>query len=242
MRNFDENYTEPQHSRLRVSDMADSEKPREKAMAQGLKSLTYTELIAIALGSGLPGKSVVELSHEILNYCDNKPARMASLTINELCNEFKGIGPAKAISLLAAIELGMRVHSERAFDGLPVIRSGADVEALMGNKLKFLDHEEFWVLLLDRRNRVRITHRLSSGGTSATVVDLKQLFKMVVLNTLSSIIVIHNHPSGNLRPSADDDNLTRRIKEGGKLLDVRLLDHIIISEEGYYSYTEEGKL
>lgn len=242
MKSYDDPTIVDPYQPLKVADMSDDDKPREKAIAHGVKTLTYAELIALALGSGIPGKSVLELSREILKYCENRPARMAQLTIADLCNEFKGIGPAKAVSLLAAIELGMRIHGEQTTGELATIRSGADVNALMGNKLKFIDHEEFWVLMLDRRNRVRTTYRLSSGGSAATVVDLKQLFKYAIQQNLSSLIVVHNHPSGNLRPSTQDDNLTRKIKDGAKLLDINLLDHVIISEEGYYSYVEEGRL
>lgn len=227
---------------LKVAEMADDDKPREKAMKLGLKNLSYVELIAIALGSGLPGKSVIELSREILAKCENKPARLATMTVEGLCRQFKGVGPAKAITLLSAIELGMRVGSEQAFDECPAITTSADVVKVIGHRLKFLDHEEFWVLLLDRRNRVRAQQQLSAGGMAATVVDPKLLFRYVLENGASGIIVVHNHPSGNLRPSAEDDRLTRRLKDGAALLDIRMLDHVIIAEGGHYSYMDNGKL
>lgn len=226
----------------RVADMSADEKPREKCERFGIKSLSVVELIAITLGSGLPGKSVVDLSREIMQACDNKPARLASMTVSQLCREFKGVGKAKAISLLAAIELGMRVSAEQGFSDCPVIRSSEDVASLMGHRLKFIDHEQFWILLLDRRNHVREVHQLSAGGTAATVVDPKLLFRYALEHGASGIVAVHNHPSGNLQPSAEDDRLTKRLRSGAELLDIRFLDHLIIAEGGFYSYADNGRL
>lgn len=226
----------------RIADMQESDKPREKCLRYGVKSLSDAELIAIALGSGLQGKSVLDLSKEILHECENRTARLATMTIETLCNRFKGVGPAKAISLLAAIELGMRVGSSAGFDDCPTITSAEFVNRLMSPKLRFLNHEEFWILCLDRRNRVRHYYKVSAGGLAATVVDLKLIFRFALEHSASSIIAVHNHPSGSLTPSHEDDALTRRIMEGAKTLDIRFLDHVIISETGYFSYTDSNRL
>lgn len=225
----------------RVCDLHEDEKPREKALQHGIQSLTTAELIAIILGSGMVGKSVISLARDILHDHSNNLFTVSQMSIDEMCSRYKGVGPAKAISLKAAFELGTRCIEDAA--KLPTqITAGADVYNIMKQKLQAINYEEFWVLHLSRSNRVIAREFVSRGGTAATVVDIKLILKSALNKLSSAIILVHNHPSGNLRPSAQDDSITRRIKEGAALLDIKVLDHIIISPAGYYSYNDEGRL
>ncbi|MBR1964610.1 MAG: DNA repair protein RadC [Muribaculaceae bacterium] len=235
-----EKVQEPQSRFGRISDLDESDKPREKALKHGISSLSNAELLAIIFGSGLPGKSVIQLSQEILASCDNRLSRLARMSIHEVVSKFNGIGPAKAISLAAAFALSDRYANE--VDNDPIIQNSADVERLMRPRLGRLNYEEFWVLMLSRNNRVIYEERLSKGGVSSTVVDPKLVFKSAIDKLASAIILVHNHPSGNCRPSTDDDRLTQRLKDGGKLLDISVLDHIIITENNKFSYAEENRL
>lgn len=231
----------PENRFSRISDLDDSDKPREKALAQGIRSLSNAELLAIVFGSGLPGKSVIQLSQEILGSCNNRLSRLSRMSIHEVVNKYNGIGPAKAISLAAAFELGCRCRDEEVTDD-PMIRQSSDVYNIMRNRLERLNYEEFWILMLSRSNRVISEERLSQGGTASTVVDIKLLLKSVIDKLASGIILVHNHPSGNCNPSNEDDRLTHRIKEAATLLDIKLFDHIIITPNSYYSYTDNSRL
>jgi len=236
---YDEDFNPP--STLRVADLDVDDKPREKALKNGIQSLSKAELMAIILGSGIVGKSVIALSQDILRDNDNSLHRLSQMSIDELCRRYKGIGPAKAISLKAAVELGTRSVEDGAV--LPEqIKGGHDVYALMRQKLQNINYEEFWVLHLSRSNRVIARECVSRGGTAGTVVDTKLIMKSAINKLASSLILVHNHPSGMLRPSIEDDNITRRIKDAAKLLDMRVLDHVIIASTGYYSYNDEGRL
>ncbi|MBR6640050.1 MAG: hypothetical protein IKL35_06790, partial [Muribaculaceae bacterium] len=166
----------PENRFSRISDLDDSDKPREKALAQGIRSLSNAELLAIVFGSGLPGKSVIQLSQEILGSCNNRLSRLSRMSIHEVVNKYNGIGPAKAISLAAAFELGCRCRDEEVSDD-PMIRQSSDVYNIMRNRLERLNYEEFWILMLSRSNRVISEERLSQGGTASTVVDIKLLLK-----------------------------------------------------------------
>ena len=225
----------------RVCDLPDDDKPREKAMQHGIQSLTTAELIAIILGSGMAGKSVLSLARDILKDSNNNVYTISLMGIDEMCTRYKGVGPAKAISLKAAFELGTRAVDDAS--KLPVrISASKDIHELMRLKLQLLDHEEFWILHLSRANRVIARECVSRGGTAATVVDNKIILKSALNKLTSGLILVHNHPSGNLQPSLQDDQITHRLKEGAALLDIRVLDHIIISPAGYYSYSDEGRL
>ena len=162
--------------------------------------------------------------------------------MDELMRKYKGVGPAKAVSLAAAFELGRRNREQAGMHEDPLIRSSADAVSLMQPHLEALDYEEFWVLMLSRANRVKYRRCISQGGTAATVVDVKLLLKRAVDCLAEGIILVHNHPSGNPVPSGQDDALTRKIKEGAALLDIRVLDHIIIARGNHYSYTDNGRL
>ncbi|MDE6370103.1 MAG: DNA repair protein RadC [Duncaniella sp.] len=226
----------------RINDLSDSDKPREKALTQGIRSLSDAELIAIIFGGGLPGMSVIDMAKRLLHDCDNRLDQLARMGMNELMRKYKGVGPAKAVALAAAFELGRRDREQALTAVDPQIRSSRDAAALMAGKLESLDYEEFWVLMLSRSNRVKSRRCISQGGTAATVVDVKLLLKHAVDALAEGIILVHNHPSGNPRPSGEDDALTRRIAEGAKILGIKVLDHIIIARTEVYSYADEGRL
>lgn len=226
----------------RITDLSADDRPREKALRHGIRSLSDTELLAIIFGGGLPGVSVVEMARAILRDCDGRVDMLARLSMNELMSKYKGVGPAKAVSLAAAFELGRRNREQSASNEDPLIRSSADVVNLMSPLLEALDYEEFWVLMLSRANRVTYRRLISQGGTAATVVDVKLLLKRAIDCLAESMILVHNHPSGNPQPSGEDDVLTRRIADGAKLLGIRVLDHVIIARQKSYSYQDNGRL
>jgi DNA repair protein RadC len=222
--------------------MADDEKPREKALAHGIKSLTNVELMAIVFATGLKGKSVIDLSREILNDNDNHLSMVAHLSPQEFMNRYKGIGPAKAVTLLAALELGMRSARDAAEIEYKNVNSSSTAFDLMRHHFQGLDHEEFWVLMMSNSAKVIREVCVGQGGQTSTTVDVKVLMRAVLEARATRIIVFHNHPSGNLAPSMPDDALTRKIKSAVEFFDVRLDDHIIVADRGYYSYNDEGRL
>lgn len=224
-----------------IKDIAVDDRPREKALKYGISSLTATELIAIMLGSGSPGESVIDLSQRILKSSDYKLSNLVRKTIPELTRDYKGVGNAKAISVLAALQLGQKL-AEEVYEPNKQICDSKSAYALIKHDLAHISHEEFWIILLNRSKRVIGKLRISQGGVAATVVDLKILLKTALDHLASSIILVHNHPSNNLAPSLSDDALTKRISEGGKLLDIEVVDHLIVSHAGYYSYADEGKI
>ena len=226
----------------RIHDLGDDEKPREKALSQGIRALSDAELVGLIFGGGLPGMSVVDLARAILRDCDNRVDNLARLTMDELMAKYKGVGPAKAVCLAAAFELGRRNREQLAENRDVTIRSSEDVATMMSPLIESLEYEEFWVLMLSRNNKVKYRRCISQGGTAGTVVDVKLLLKRAVDCLASGIILVHNHPSGNPNPSVEDDRLTRKIKEGAAYLDIRVLDHVIIAHRKYYSYMDEGKL
>lgn len=225
----------------RIADLDDSDKPREKALSLGIRSLSNAELLAIIFGSGLPGKSVISMSQEVLASCDNRLSRLSRLSIHEMKKRFKGVGTAKAISLAAAFELGLRTRDEDAALDTQ-IKSSTDIYNMMRVKLQRLEYEEFWVLYLSRSNRVIFEECMSKGGVSGTVTDVRLILKRAIELLASGIILVHNHPSGNLRPSPDDDRITTKAKEAAKLLDINVLDHLIITPTNYFSYNDNGRL
>ena len=233
--------TAPDTFNGRICDLDDADKPREKALAHGIGSLSNAELLAIILGSGQQGKSVINLAQELLARCDQRLSQLARMTISELIRDVKGIGPAKAISLYAAIELGSRCQSALP-ETEPQITSSDTIYQLMRSQLERLCHEEFWLLVLSQANRVRRKYRISQGGMAATVVDPKIIFKKAIDMQANAIVMVHNHPSGQCHPSPEDDRLTRKITDGASLLDIRVLDHIIVTPNGYYSYHDQGRL
>lgn len=218
-----------------------TELPREKALKNGIESLETVELLAILLHTGVKGKSVLELSADILRESDNRLSHLARLSIHELKNKFKGLGTAKATTLAAAFALGARVHDDMQVSD-PQLTSSEAVYKCMVSRLKQLNYEVFYVLHLNRSNRLQWKEKVSQGGLAMTAVDPRLIAKSALDRLSSAVILCHNHPSGNLRPSVLDDQLTRRIVDVLKIIDVPVLDHVIIGQTGYYSYRDEGRL
>lgn len=227
-----------------IRDLAEDDKPREKAIKNGISTLSDSELLALIFATGLKGMSVIELSQNILRGVDNRVDRLAQMSIHELTAKYKGVGQAKATTLCAAIELGRRCQralQERATKD-PVIKESKTVYELMRHQLELLDYEEFWILHLNRANRVIFKECISKGGVAGTVVDVKLLMKKALEKLSSGLVLVHNHPSGNRCPSGPDDAVTHKVSEAAKLLEIKVIDHIIITPSGYYSYNDEGKL
>lgn len=216
------------------------ERPREKLWHQGPESLTDSELMAVLLSSGNKDKSAIDLARDILDQVESQLNRLSRLGVEELC-QFPGIGPAKAITLLAALELGKRRESEKV-NLAEAVTSSIVAFQLMKTILEDKSYEEFWIVLLNRANRFERRLRISEGGVSGTVADPKKIFKHAIAHQASGIILFHNHPSGSLKPSEADKRLTKKIREGCKQLDIMLIDHLIISNMGYYSFSDEGIL
>ncbi|MFN0214074.1 MAG: DNA repair protein RadC [Saprospiraceae bacterium] len=223
-----------------ISDWAEADRPREKMILKGCQSLSDAELIAILLGSGSIGKSAVSLAQEILASVENNLHELGKRSLNEL-QRFKGIGEAKAISIAAALELGRRRQISDLRER-PRVNSSRDAFNAIAPLLTDLHHEEFWLLLLNKACEVTARKKLSTGSASGTVADVKQIFKIALDAQASAVIAVHNHPSGNLKPSSADIELTKKMKEAGKFLDLALLDHLIVSERGYYSFADEGTI
>ena len=225
---------------LTIKAWAEEDRPREKFALKGKSTLSDAELIAILIGSGNTEESAVELSKRILASVSNNLNELGKIDLSELM-KFKGIGEAKAISIAAALELGRRRKLTEVIKN-PKITSSGDVYDIMATLLSDLKHEEFWVLILNQGNKVIHKSKVSSGGVASTVADSKLIFKPALEKLGSSIILCHNHPSGNLTPSAADIQLTKKNVEAGKLLDIRVLDHIIVANDKYYSFADEGMM
>jgi len=225
-------------NRLSIKAWAEEDRPREKMQLLGRQSLSDAELIAILLGSGSRHESAVALAKRILKASDHNLHDLGKRSLKDLMR-FKGIGEAKAIAIAAALELGRR-RQLSDIKQRPQIRSSKDAAKVISALLQDLPHEEFWILLLNRANRVIGRERISSEGVSGTIVDARIIFKSAIEHTASGVILAHNHPSGNLNPSQADLKLTKRLKESGKLLDINILDHLIITDNGYYSMADEG--
>lgn len=221
-----------------IKTWEEKDRPREKLVLLGKESLSDAELLAILIGSGTPQVSAVDLCKQILEFANNDLQTLGKMTVDDFCN-FKGIGPAKAISIVAALEIGRRRQSENIKD-IAKISSSKDVYNIFLSLLVDLPHEEFWVLYLSRNNKILGKEQISKGGLSATTVDIKFIIKRALNRLASSIILVHNHPSGNLEPSKADIDLTNKIKQAANLLDIITFDHIIVSNEGYYSFADNG--
>ncbi len=228
-------------SYLPISSWAEDERPRERLMQQGAASLSLNELFAILLRSGVGGESALELSRRILSDNHNDLNELAKRSVRELVNKYKGVGVAKAAAIVAAMEIGRRRKAEEV-SSFPVIRSSQDAYEYINSYVKDLDYEKFCVIYLAQSNKVKGAECISMGGINGTVVDIRLLFKGVLDMKATSIIVVHNHPSGMLKPSLQDEETTRKIIAAGKLLDIRVLDHLIIGGNGYYSFADDGKM
>ena len=225
--------------KLGIKTWADADRPREKLILQGRRALTDAELIAILISSGNKNETAVDLSKRILSYYQNDLAKLAKLGIKEL-SKFKGIGIAKALGIVAALELGRRRKDNESDKILPKITSSLDAYVIFRSALDDLEHEEFWILLLNKAHRVMAKHPISSGGQAMTVVDPKVIFKIALEHNAAAIILGHNHPSGNLTASISDIHVTKKLVEAGKLLELPVLDHIILTDHHFISMADEG--
>ena len=225
-----------------ISEMQSSERPREKALRNGIKSLSDSELMALIFSTGIKGKGVVALCSEILRDNNWHLSTIASMSAADITERYKGIGSAKALNLLAGIELGIRAAADASRMSHTVVTSSATAYELMKEHLDRLPHEEFWVMYLSRRASVISTRRISQGGMSSTVVDVKIIMRHALLDRASAMILFHNHPSGTLKPSIQDCELTDRIAAAARLMQISLNDHIIVGDNDYYSFHDEGKL
>jgi DNA repair protein RadC len=223
-----------------IKSWAESDRPREKLLLQGKHTLTDSELIAILLRSGTREESAVDLARLLLKVAGGDLTVLGRMAVKDLA-KVRGIGPVKAITLVAAMELGKR---REAYIQQPKnkVSSSQEVAALFRHRLADLPHEEFWLLLLNRANQVITRCQLSKGGVTGTVVDPKMVFRMAVDHLATGIILCHNHPSGNNKPSEADRRLTKKLKEAGELLDITVLDHIIIAGTEFYSFADEGQM
>jgi DNA repair protein RadC len=225
-------------TKIGIKSWAEEDRPREKLSTQGRRSLTDAELIAILIGSGSRNETAVELSKRILHHYDNDLNKLGKASINELSN-FKGIGEAKAISIIAALEIGRR-RDDFETKTPETIVSSKDAYNIMRRHLVDLNHEEFWILLVGRSQKVLGKELVSKGGLSEVLVDQKIIFGAALQYQATGIILIHNHPSGSLKPSQQDINLTKRVTEAGKIIDIKILDHIIVTDKGFFSFADAG--
>ena len=222
-----------------ITNWSEDDRPREKLMLKGKSVLSDAELIAILIGSGSRNESAVDLSKRILASVDNLNS-LGKMSISQLI-DFKGIGEAKAITIIAALELGRRRRAEDSVE-LTKITSSKMVFEIMQPIIGELPHEEFWVLFLNNSNKVILKSQLSKGGISGTIVDVRLVFKLALESGATGLILCHNHPSGTLVPSDADKHITKKLKMAGDSLDVKVLDHLIITETKYYSFVDEGIL
>ena len=233
-------YDLPERTFKTVKEMDEDQQPREKADKYGVGVLSIPELWAIVLRTGTPGYPITELCRDLMRENGGSLHTLERRTKEELCR-MKGIGPTKAVEILSVIELIKRyIHEDIPMD--EPIRSSQQIYDRLRHKIGNLDHEEIWMLILNRQNKVVKEVRLTSGTSTSTVFDSKNAIKRALLENAESIILSHNHPSGSLRPSTQDDNLTRDLKEGCKYIGLRLLDHIIVTPNGFYSYNDSGRL
>lgn len=224
----------------KISELAEEDRPREKLLLKGKSALTDAELIAILIGSGTRTMSAVDLSRMILRHSSHDLATLARLSIHDLM-KFKGIGEAKAIAIVSALELGRR-RKDQEVPVKPKITSSRDAYDLMRAELYDEVVEHFYLILLSRSNQVIKKHLISQGGTAGTVVDPKVVFRVALEHMAHSMILVHNHPSGNLSPSEQDKKLTQRLVKIGRDMDLTVIDHLIFADHGYFSFADEGIL
>jgi DNA repair protein RadC len=225
-------------NKLSITAWAEADRPREKLMLQGRRQLTDAELIAILIGSGNRDETAVDLSKRILKTYQNNLDKLAAVSIKDL-STFKGIGEAKAITIVAALELGRRRKETEKAEPAKIV-SSKDAFQLIAADLEDLPHEEFWLILLNHSCKFIAKHFLSKGGHAATIVDPKFVFKAALEHNASALILVHNHPSGNLKPSEADLRLTKRLVELGKMMDIRICDHLIIANNKFLSLADES--
>ncbi len=226
------------YKKLSIKEWAVEDRPREKMLEKGVRSLSEAELIAILIGSGNLDETAVEVSRRILVSVNNNLNELGKKSITDL-QKFKGIGPAKAITITAAMELGRRRKETEPEEKAKITTSG-DAAVIFKPLLSDLPHEEFWVLLLNRNNLVIDKFMVSQGGLAGTIIDVRIILKTALEKLACSMVLCHNHPSGNLTPSEADKDITKKIKEAGRYMDIPVLDHLIIGNDAYFSFADEG--
>ncbi len=223
-----------------IKEWPEDERPREKAMRSGVASLSKSELLAILIGSGSIDESAVELMKKVLASCGDSIAELSKLSIDDLCT-FKGIGPAKAITIVAACELWKRRQTDERNESLRITRS-SDIYKYYYPVMCDLTVEESYALLLNNRNCVIDSVKIGSGGLTSTVVDIRLVLREALMKRATAIALCHNHPSGNVTPSSEDDRLTQNLSSACKVMNIRMLDHIVFTDGKYYSYSDESRL
>ncbi|HEY4785000.1 MAG TPA: DNA repair protein RadC [Bacteroidales bacterium] len=229
-----------EYKSLSIKEWSLEDRPREKLLSKGISSLSDAELIAIIIGSGNRDESAVELSKRILGSVQHNLNELGKLSVDDL-QKHKGIGEAKAIGIVAALELGRRRKLSEIVERQKIL-SSHDVYEIFHPLLADLPHEEFWIILLNRSNKILDRIKISQGGISGTVTDVRLILHLAIEKLASSLILCHNHPSGNNQPSEADLSITQKVKESGKLMDITLLDHIIVTDGCYYSFADEGNI
>lgn len=228
-------------NQLPIREWAEEDRPREKMLLKGVSSLSDAELLAILIHAGSKEETAVQLSQRILGSVDNNLNALGKLSVKELIKDFKGIGEARAITIIAALELGKRRTIATPLQRT-IIRSSRDAYLLFYPQLCDLPHEELWIALTNRSSKVIEKVKISQGGTHETTADLRLILKAAINALATGVILCHNHPSGSIRPSQADDALTQRLQKASTLMEISLLDHIVLCDGSYYSYADEGKL
>ncbi|MBQ4525300.1 MAG: DNA repair protein RadC [Bacteroidaceae bacterium] len=226
--------------KLNINQWAEEDRPREKMMTHGAAVLTDAELLAILIGSGSTKETAVELMRRVLAACGNNLNELGKLSLEQLC-QFNGIGPAKAVTVMAACELGRRRKLAEVEERL-VVRSSRDIYNCFHPKMADLPIEEFWVMLLNNACKLIDSRRVATGGITEVVADVRLILREAILGRATSIVLCHNHPSGSVRPSRHDDMLTERLRQACEVMNIRLMDHVIVTDGRYYSYADEGRV
>jgi DNA repair protein RadC len=224
-----------------IKDWAEDDKPREKMLLHGAAALSKSELLAILINNGTPSRSAVDLSRDLLVACDGNLHKLARFSISDF-TKIKGIGPAKAVTIKAALELGIRKEADRLAFRKTIIRDSTDTANYLQTMLQDEVVEKFVVIFINKGCRVLATETFGYGGITGTAVDVRTIARRAIELGSTGVIVSHNHPSGNLKPSDADKSLTKRIKSGLATLDIALIDHIIVSDEGFHSFADNGDL
>ncbi|MDN4753296.1 DNA repair protein RadC [Porphyromonadaceae bacterium W3.11] len=228
---------------VRIKEMAETERPREKAIKKGIRSLTEAELLAVQIGSGVRGVNVLELSYQLLREADNNLYKLYQMLSNGYDLGIKGLGAVKKIQVLSALELGVRMESDRqAMDGEKESLSNSRcIYNFISRDLYGLTQEELWIILLDNQHNVKDKVKISEGGLSSSTADIRVILRKALQSSSTALALVHNHPSGSLYPSSSDDDITFRLYKACNIMQIRMVDHIIYTESGYYSYFDEGR-
>lgn len=224
--------------KLSINHWAEEDRPREKMMLKGANALSVAELLAILIGSGTKEDSAVSLMQKVLSQCNNNLNILGKWNLNDFTS-FKGLGPAKGITIMAALELGKRRAMQESIERT-VIKESTDIYNIFHPLLCDIPQEEFWLLLLNQAAKVIDKVRISQGGIDQTTVDIRTIMREAILMRATQIAVVHNHPSGSLKPSKEDSNITSKIKKACELLNIRLIDHVIVTDANFYSFHDHG--